>query len=151
MLRYQLQKLGLAERLMHDAHARPQQHLAPELAVEIAAQMAVRAEDDLLAFRDLADDRLGARRGHDDVGERLHRRRAIDVGQRDMVGVRLAKAFELFGRTAVLEAASRVHRSEEHTSELQSLMRISYAVFCLKKKKSENTHIRNITINVNKS
>src|SRR3546814_5500906 len=29
---------------------------------------------------------------------------------------------------------SRVHRSEEHTSELQSLMRISYAVFCLKKK-----------------
>src|SRR3546814_6676136 len=29
----------------------------------------------------------------------------------------------------------RSHRSEEHTSELQSLMRISYAVFCLKKKK----------------
>src|SRR3546814_2707017 len=30
-------------------------------------------------------------------------------------------------------------RSEEHTSELQSLMRISYAVFCLKKKKQQNT------------
>src|SRR3546814_7049342 len=30
------------------------------------------------------------------------------------------------------------HRSEEHTSELQSLMRISYAVFCLKKKKNKN-------------
>src|SRR3546814_4535749 len=30
-------------------------------------------------------------------------------------------------------------RSEEHTSELQSLMRISYAVFCLKKKKTHNT------------
>src|SRR3546814_1267404 len=30
-------------------------------------------------------------------------------------------------------------RSEEHTSELQSLMRISYAVFCLKKKKQEKT------------
>src|SRR3546814_10437502 len=30
-------------------------------------------------------------------------------------------------------------RSEEHTSELQSLMRISYAVFCLKKKKTTNT------------
>src|SRR3546814_9484557 len=30
------------------------------------------------------------------------------------------------------------HRSEEHTSELQSLMRISYAVFCLKKKKIHN-------------
>src|SRR3546814_7355598 len=35
-------------------------------------------------------------------------------------------------------------RSEEHTSELQSLMRISYAVFCLKKKKSK-TNINNTT------
>src|SRR3546814_5241575 len=34
-------------------------------------------------------------------------------------------------------------RSEEHTSELQSLMRISYAVFCLKKKKTTTLHIRN--------
>src|SRR3546814_8490310 len=32
-------------------------------------------------------------------------------------------------------------RSEEHTSELQSLMRISYAVFCLKKKKTKHTTI----------
>src|SRR3546814_2775421 len=32
-------------------------------------------------------------------------------------------------------------RSEEHTSELQSLMRISYAVFCLKKKKQKTKHI----------
>src|SRR3546814_9761891 len=31
------------------------------------------------------------------------------------------------------------YRSEEHTSELQSLMRISYAVFCLKKKKKQHT------------
>src|SRR3546814_4266594 len=31
------------------------------------------------------------------------------------------------------------YRSEEHTSELQSLMRISYAVFCLKKKKTQKT------------
>src|SRR3546814_10824807 len=34
--------------------------------------------------------------------------------------------------------ADAVHRSEEHTSELQSLMRISYAVFCLNKKKTNN-------------
>src|SRR3546814_8265035 len=33
-------------------------------------------------------------------------------------------------------------RSEEHTSELQSLMRISYAVFCLKKKKKQNNNNR---------
>src|SRR3546814_3177574 len=34
------------------------------------------------------------------------------------------------------------HRSEEHTSELQSLMRISYAVFCLKKKKHQHITIK---------
>src|SRR3546814_2758295 len=32
------------------------------------------------------------------------------------------------------------HRSEEHTSELKSLMRISYAVFCLKKKNKQHPH-----------
>src|SRR3546814_16428139 len=37
-------------------------------------------------------------------------------------------------------AYSASKRSEEHTSELQSLMRISYAVFCLKKKKQKTTH-----------
>src|SRR3546814_7052760 len=36
-------------------------------------------------------------------------------------------------------ARDLVKRSEEHTSELQSLMRISYAVFCLKKKKDKTT------------
>src|SRR3546814_2043855 len=35
------------------------------------------------------------------------------------------------------ETAQAIGRSEEHTSELQSLMRISYAVFCLKKKKKD--------------
>src|SRR3546814_10179057 len=37
--------------------------------------------------------------------------------------------------SALYTWGKRKHRSEEHTSELQSLMRISYAVFCLKKKK----------------
>src|SRR3546814_10014994 len=46
--------------------------------------------------------------------------------------------------TSLLDAFCDAHlalerRSEEHTSELQSLMRISYAVFCLKKKKQEYT------------
>src|SRR3546814_10474709 len=38
-----------------------------------------------------------------------------------------------------LASASVASRSEEHTSELQSLMRISYAVFCLKNKKTHTT------------
>src|SRR3546814_5462183 len=37
-------------------------------------------------------------------------------------------------------------RSEEHTSELQSLMRISYAVFCLKKKKNDKIHSEQQTL-----
>src|SRR3546814_10743060 len=40
---------------------------------------------------------------------------------------------------------SAVIRSEEHTSELQSLMRISYAVFCLKKKKHNSPSSTNLT------
>src|SRR3546814_3643106 len=42
-------------------------------------------------------------------------------------GFGIDEGFQILGRVVV--------RSEEHTSELQSLMRISYAVFCLKKKK----------------
>src|SRR3546814_1777032 len=42
--------------------------------------------------------------------------------------------------------SANLARSEEHTSELQSLMRISYAVFCLKKKKNlRDTQLQNIT------
>src|SRR3546814_7125410 len=48
-------------------------------------------------------------------------------------------------------AGSRCSRSEEHTSELQSLMRISYAVFCLKKKKQTKTHSPTIKTKTNKN
>src|SRR3546814_18103844 len=55
---------------------------------------------------------------------------------RDAVGATLADpAADLAGLAATLNAGRSHHRSEEHTSELQSLMRTSYAVFCLKKKK----------------
>src|SRR3546814_6349190 len=48
---------------------------------------------------------------------------------------RLLRCFERQAHFLQHEAVDvRIHRSEEHTSELQSLMRISYAVFCLKKK-----------------
>src|SRR3546814_4999467 len=51
-----------------------------------------------------------------------------------LVGGRQCAAADMFDRIA---------RSEEHTSELQSLMRISYAVFCLKKKKNKNKNNKN--------
>src|SRR3546814_7723598 len=46
----------------------------------------------------------------------------------------IAEAAQGYGASVGANASSR---SEEHTSELQSLMRISYAVFCLKKKKNK--------------
>src|SRR3546814_5444923 len=46
---------------------------------------------------------------------------------------------------AVASSLSGLLRSEEHTSELQSLMRISYAVFCLKKKKKRKTNTSRTT------
>src|SRR3546814_6349865 len=48
-------------------------------------------------------------------------------------------SFGVETNTALAHAFSNM-RSEEHTSELQSLMRISYAVFCLKKKNKKQTH-----------
>src|SRR3546814_2003689 len=65
-------------------------------------------------------------------------------------GARIGHAKRLeFGRHAAVDpriallpfiSVHRLERSEEHTSELQSLMRISYAVFCLKKKKKTTLH-----------
>src|SRR3546814_4750983 len=53
--------------------------------------------------------------------------------------IRPKRLDEYLGQQPVREQLSiYIERSEEHTSELQSLMRISYAVFCLKKKKKIN-------------
>src|SRR3546814_1925564 len=51
--------------------------------------------------------------------------------------------FLLAGDPSLAAGGSHVVRSEEHTSELQSLMRISYAVFCLKKTKTKHTSKKN--------
>src|SRR3546814_5458053 len=60
------------------------------------------------------------------------------------VGVRIiehafVRAKQIPNKIAVAQFVIGHARSEEHTSELQSLMRNSYAVFCLKKKKNNNT------------
>src|SRR3546814_7321121 len=63
------------------------------------------------------------------VGQKFgeHHRQQIENDERDQRAEAVDAGDEQFGR----------FRSEEHTSELQSLMRISYAVFCLKKKKNK--------------
>src|SRR3546814_10775916 len=95
-------------------------------------------------------DRPGDERLSPEIGEQLYTVKACGgpCGQHDAmttsVGVRLRH--ELL---ASFRAPARAWiRSEEHTSELQSLMRISYAVFCLKKKnknrrKRQRTKSRN--------
>src|SRR3546814_8436384 len=57
----------------------------------------------------------------------------LDAGRHGALGHQLAD----LGSRGLVGAVLQL-RSEEHTSELQSLMRISYAVFCLKKKKQTN-------------
>src|SRR3546814_2585253 len=66
---------------------------------------------------------------------------ASDTVQRPWAGNREAAAAFDAGRASLLHQNPHRydHRSEEHTSELQSLMRSSYAVFCFKKKKNITT------------
>src|SRR3546814_1614882 len=61
---------------------------------------------------------------------------AVEIGDRRVHRIEQRGSFRgrHAGKRGIPEDAA-FHRSEEHTSELQSLMRISYAVFCLKKKK----------------
>src|SRR3546814_3842729 len=70
----------------------------------------------------------------------------LDLGLPEMDGVTVLEKWRRDGRmmpVLILTARDRWSdkRSEEHTSELQSLMRISYDVFCLKKK---TTHQQNV-------
>src|SRR3546814_7566616 len=53
---------------------------------------------------------------------------------------KLAHPVDVDAQVYRADEAKFAARSEEHTSELQSLMRISYAVFCLKKKKKQPMH-----------
>src|SRR3546814_5740411 len=53
---------------------------------------------------------------------------------------RFLDALKIAKLAVSLGGTETLARSEEHTSELQSLMRISYAVFCLKKKQKQNQH-----------
>src|SRR3546814_7777968 len=86
----------------------------------------------------LQDAPAGARLGHDGLGRPLHEisdagdaQAAIPVPD-DQSDPDRERAFRLFGDRGLDHAAGC--RLEEHTSELQSLMPISYAAFCLKKK-----------------
>src|SRR3546814_2107434 len=75
-------------------------------------------------------------------GDRAEDDKARRYGQKRRKGPGLPERYQNSGGKHEQQTHCRPHkrqpRSEEHTSELQSLMRISYAVFCLKKKKKHN-------------
>src|SRR3546814_7390836 len=85
-------------------------------------------------FQQHEAERIGAARKHEHVGRRIgaRERLAVQCAEEHRLRIRLRQ------RRARRPVADDDPRSEEHTSELQSLMRISYAVFCLKKKKQIN-------------
>src|SRR3546814_4244468 len=101
------------------------QHLHAELVAELT--LAQRLVDDLAVL----------------VG--IHRGRKHEVAESHRSSFPCCGLFRSYGRAGgpspVSSLALRKRRSEEHTSELQSLMRISSAVFCLKKKQYENKYI----------
>src|SRR3546814_6278247 len=70
---------------------------------------------------------------------RAHRRRLWDRPAGDRATAHRESTARKRTVPRVAGTTSRTRRSEEHTSELQSLMRISYAVFCLKKKTKRKT------------
>src|SRR3546814_7514303 len=96
------------------------------------------AEDDLEVFAAL----LGAAEGW--LRERGMRRvrGPFNLSINEECGL-LVEGFE--HPPSMLMSHARPYRSEEHTSELQSLMRISYAVFCLKKKTNKKHHNKDNT------
>src|SRR3546814_7104218 len=65
-------------------------------------------------------------------------RRSFQVGNSGLLQVLESERLYQRATSGLVEAKTRQYRSEEHTSELQSLMRISYDVFCLKNKQ-QNT------------
>src|SRR3546814_3143940 len=70
----------------------------------------------------------------DDPGQEAELLLRGAVGDDGRSGQVLGDAARGWGHPGIAAGVGHLARSEEHTSELQSLMRISYAVFCLKKK-----------------
>src|SRR3546814_6440810 len=84
-------------------------------------------------------DRILARTEERGSGHVAYPMKRLQAGGEMVVGVLVADTGPGGKPITWLRPADKRARSEEHTSELQSLMRISYAVFCLKKNTKHNT------------
>src|SRR3546814_1048407 len=141
-----------------------ERELSPRPDREVSGMSAVAEQDDLVVRPTLAQDapevepdcRAAEVRGvrHQPVAIELLREYLLALRNRCGLVERIeaksaprrGRTFDDKGREAVVEAVG-VRRSEQHTSELQSLMRISYAVFCLKKK-TQTQNKRHESLNV---
>src|SRR3546814_7616320 len=101
-------------------------HMVGAFAEFERAMIQQRTNAGLAAAR--AEGRIGGRRKSLDAAKRREIAESVLSGRK--TGAEMARLYDVSQPTV-----SRIVRSEEHTSELQSLMRISYDVFCLKKKK----------------
>src|SRR3546814_7093887 len=154
---YAVRHPELAEELVRRSHAELPEDFAaaadkyiaklqadgPKVASRKASQMAIEAFAPLLpelvgGSADLAGSNLTLWSGSKSVATDDADANYIYFGVREFAMTAISNGLALHGGFIPYDAPVLVFsRSEEHTSELQSLMRISYAVFCLKKKKTK--------------
>src|SRR3546814_8078027 len=111
----------------------PSDHHAEGLKDAVRLNEADGSDDRRDADHDIAEQSRHAEQEGGDAPDEAER--AFDTLVHDNV-VDVVAEIPRHGRGKGVGACREERRSEEHTSELQSLMRISYAVFCLKKKKT---------------
>src|SRR3546814_130894 len=112
---------GLVVRMRVDGVLRETLRMPPHVAPVVVSRIKVMARLDIAERRVPQDGRIG-----------------LTLGGK-LLDVRVSTLPSRAGERVVLRILAK-ERSEEHTSELPSLMRNSYAVFCLQKKKDEHTH-----------
>src|SRR3546814_4641072 len=112
----------------------PQRRAVGPAALVVLPHPFIGAVVEIKEFQILELARRGAEQLLAQLDERVHRPADVEEQQQ------LDRVAPLRAHADVEPALPRGARSEEHTSELQSLMRISYAVFCLKKKKQTDIY-----------
>src|SRR3546814_10376759 len=98
-------------------------------------------ETEFFERAELMDTKVGQEEKADPAKVAVDGYAAMKKGEAGVVSGFMNKVQALFSGIIPDTVLAQMHRSDEHTSELQSLMRISYAVFCLKNKTYHNNNI----------
>ena len=134
----QLDQPALGKLFVDHAAPRPKPHFASRIPDEEAAQMLIGREQDGLLGRNLPDDFLRVAGGADDIAERLDLGAAVDIGDRHMIGVALAKRPELVRRTTIGQRTACLQVGEQHQpARVENLRRLGHEQHA-----AEDDHIR---------